>query len=400
MRKLSLDAYGLGFQPVKRLGLAAASGSSDYSMYFLGFSFFLIFSAAMLVALLFGLGVEQRAAEVGLRQAVGFRSRDVRRRLLTEGGLLGALGALAGLAAAVAYAAFMMYAIRTWWQPAFGTSELDLHVTPASLVIGYVSSVLVVLFAIWRRVRRLREVPTPQLLKQVSEPVDTRAGRRARWTAIVAVTLAAGLLAFAFATGQSRNAAIFAIAGPALLVGLLAAFSLRLGGAASRLERPGKAAVLQMAAANGGRNLRRSILSATLVAAASFLIVTVAAFHEDFSDADLGPDSGTGGYSLIAESDVPLLRDLGSPDGRFELGIDEQAEETLADVEITPLRKLPGDDTSLPQSLPAAAAAAARRATRDDRPRRLPLRQYHRRGREPVDAARPGPRPRRDPGLR
>ena len=343
---LPLEAFGLAFQPVKQLGLAASSGSSDYSGYFVGFSFFLILSAAMLVALLFGLGVEQRAAEVGLLQAVGYPSARVRRRLLSEGGLLAAVGALVGLGAAVAYAALMMKALTTWWRPAFGTSELVLHVTAGSLVIGFVISVLVVLFAIWRRVRRLRRVSTPQLLKKVSEPVETRAGRRAAWTAVIGIALAVALLVFALATGETRNAAIFGTAGPSLLVGLLAAFALLLGGSGGGLERPGTGALLRMAAANGGRHRGRSILSATLVASASFLIVTVAAFHEDFSSAELGKDSGTGGYTLIAESDVPILRDLDSPDGRGELGLGEGAEESLAGSEITPLKLLPGDDTS------------------------------------------------------
>ncbi len=346
LEALPPEAFGLTFQPVKQLGLAAAVGASDYSGYFLGFSFFLIASAAMLVALLFGLGVEQRTTEVGLLRAVGYRSRQVHRRLLAEGGVLATAGALAGLGAAVAYAALMMAAARTWWRGAFGTSELYLHVTSRSMVLGFVISIAVVLFAVWSRVRRLDRVSTPALLRRVSEPVDSRAGRRARWTAALGLGAAAALLAVAVVTGQTRNAAIFGIAGPALLIGLLAAFALRLGGGSGALSRPGTAALLRMATANGARHRSRSMLSTTLVAAASFMIVTVAAFHEEFSSEELGRDSGTGGYALIAESDVPLLRDLDSPRGRFELGLGEQAEAALAGTRITPLRLLPGDDTS------------------------------------------------------
>ena len=346
LESLSLDAFGMAFEPVKRLGLEAATGSSDYGGYFLGFSFFLIASAAMLVALLFGLGVERRAAEVGLLRAVGYPARRVRRRLLAEGGVLAAIGAGIGIGGAVAYAGLMMAAARTWWRGAFGTSELYLHVTPLSLALGFGISVAVVHIAIWRRVRRLDRVSTPALLKRVSEPPDTRAGRRARWTAGLSLALAGALLVTAVATGQTRNAAIFGSAGPALLIGLLAAFALFLGGTVGGLRRPGTAALLRMAAANGARNRSRSILSATLVAAASFMIVTVAAFHEDFATAELGRDSGTGGYALWAESDVPILHDLDSREGRFELGVPRDAEAALTDARITALRLLPGDDTS------------------------------------------------------
>ncbi len=346
IERLPLDAFGLTFQPVKQLGLAASVGSSNYSQYFLGFSFFLIISSALLVALLFSLGVEQRVAEVGLLQAVGYSSQKVRRQLLIEGGLLAVFGGLVGLAGALGYASLMMTALRTWWRPAFGTSELFLHVEPRSLVTGFLIAVLVVLFAIWRRVRALRQIPTPALLKRVSEPVDTRAGSRARWTTVIALSLAGALLTYAVVTGETRNAAIFGIAGPALLVGLLAAFSLLLGGGAGNSLRPGTWTLIRMAAANGGRHRRRSLLAATLVASASFMIVTVAAFHEDFSNQALGRDSGTGGYRLIGEADVPLLRDLDSAEGRFELGFTSEDETELNGVTVTPLRLLPGDDTS------------------------------------------------------
>jgi ABC-type lipoprotein release transport system permease subunit len=344
---MPLEASGLAFEPVKELGLASSGGATDFAGLFFFFSMFLIGAAAMLAALLFSLGVERRVSEVGLLRAVGFPGQRVRGRLLAEGGLLAALGALAGLAGAVGYAALMIAGLRTWWLPAVGTSRLALHVQPLTLAIGWAASVLVVLLAIWLRLRRLRKVPTPALLARVSEVVDTRSGRRTRWTAAVALALAAILIAIAVATGRTTDPAIFGSAGPALLVGLLALFALRLGaGGGGGLERPGKAALWRMAASSGARSRGRSILAATLVASASFLVVTVAAFQTDFRRMELGRESGTGGFALIGESDVPLLYDPGDPDGRFELGFGDDEEKLLAGTEIVPMRLLPGDDTS------------------------------------------------------
>ncbi len=347
VEKLSLDAFGLVFQPVKELGLGASGGATDFGGMFIGFSLFLIVSAAMVVALLFSLGVERRASEVGLLRAVGYPAATVGRRLVAEGGILAAVGSLVGLAGAVAYAGLMMRGLRTWWLPAVGTSRLELHVRPATLALGFLISLLVVLFAIWLRVRRLRRVPTPALLARVAEVADTRAGSRARWTAMIALSVAAVLIAVAFLTGETANPAIFGSAGPALLIGLLALFALRLGGpgaGAGALEGPG--ARWRMAASSAARHRGRSLLSATLVAAASFLVVTVAAYQTDFSHLDFGRDSGTGGYALVGESDIPLLYDPGDPDGRFELGVGGEEEALLAAARTVPLRLLPGDDTS------------------------------------------------------
>ena len=72
LEALPPESAGMVFQPVRKQGLAASSGSTDFGGLFVGFSLFLIVSAALLVGLLFRLGVEQRADEVGVVDGVGF----------------------------------------------------------------------------------------------------------------------------------------------------------------------------------------------------------------------------------------------------------------------------------------------------------------------------------------
>ena len=81
-------SLGLFFVPVREQALAASSQSLDFGQLFLGFSLFLIVAAILLTALLFALGVEQRAEEVGTLLAVGWTPRRVQRLLLAEGGTL------------------------------------------------------------------------------------------------------------------------------------------------------------------------------------------------------------------------------------------------------------------------------------------------------------------------
>ena len=69
-------------------------------------------------------------------------------RLLAEGSLLAALGGLLGTGGGVAYAWLMMAGLRSLWLPAVGSSQLFLHVTPASLLLGWGIAVVVVLFSI------------------------------------------------------------------------------------------------------------------------------------------------------------------------------------------------------------------------------------------------------------
>ena len=347
LEHISPDAFGLQFQPVKALGVDAAAGPTDFGQLFLSMSFFVIVSAALLVALLFGLGVEQRAGEIGLRLAVGFKPGSVRKLLLTEGLILGAVGAAVGLLGAVGYAALLMLGLRTWWQPAVGTSRLELFVHPQSLVIGWIAALVVVALTIALTVRRVGKVPTPQLLRgSVETKRTTKSGLVAKITAFVALAVALAGLVYAFATGRADDPGIFFVVGPSLLLGLLALFVVLLDRPVAGLGQPGAGALARMAVLNSRRNRRRSLLSVTLIASATFLIVTVAAFEEGFHGGALGKDSGAGGFELVAEADVPLQMDLSSADRRYELGLPEDAEDLLANARIVPFRLRPGDDTS------------------------------------------------------
>jgi putative ABC transport system permease protein len=337
--KVGLAPFGLVFQPVKRQGLTAAEGSTDFAGLFIGFSLFLIASAVLLAGLLFSLAVERRAGELGMLLAVGYPVRAVRRRLLFEGAALAGLGALLGLGGALGYAWLLMAGLRTWWLPAVGTSELFLHVEPSSLAIGWVASVLSVLVAIVWTVRRLSRLPAPTLLAgAISAPGAVKPGRLAKYLAPGGAVLAVVLVLSMVLSGETSSPALAFGAGASFLVSGLAAVSLWL-----RRPRPSRRlSLLAMAARNGATSAGRSLLSVALVAAACFVLVTVAANRRD--EDETATPAGAGGFSLFAESAVPLATDLNRPEGRFELGLPE--DETLTGASILPLRLLPGDDAS------------------------------------------------------
>jgi ABC-type antimicrobial peptide transport system permease subunit len=334
--------YGLSFQPVKAAGLEASSGATDFSGLFIGFSLFLIVSAAMLVALLFRLGIERRAKEVGLLLATGQPVGLVRRLLLEEGAIIATFGCLAGLPGAIAYAALMVHGLRTWWSAAVGGSFLELHVAAASLIGGAVGALLLMVLSIWLSVRKLERLSPRSLLagntesSRLPEFVETRA-RRARWTALAAAGLGAVLLALSLATDAVPAAAGFFGVGALLLVAALAWFRAQLyvprHGA---IRGRGRIPLARLGARNGSRYPARSVLSAGLIASASFVIVTVAVNRHDVSSQEPSRTSGDGGFRFIAESDVPIYGG--------QLALDRA--ENSAPIEIIPLRVNPGEDAS------------------------------------------------------
>ncbi len=183
---------GFTFLPVKRMGLAAAAGTTPFAILFLGFSLFIIAAALMLVLLLFRLGVESRAAELGIVLAVGLRRSVARKMLLIEGALLTIVAALAGVFIGVAYAWLMVIGLTTWWLSAISTPFLSLHIEPRSLAVGWLSGVLVSLGTIVWAVRETRRVSPRRLL--AGEMIEARVprGRRRRIAFWVAAAMFAG----------------------------------------------------------------------------------------------------------------------------------------------------------------------------------------------------------------
>ncbi|MFH5806337.1 ABC transporter permease [Alienimonas sp. DA493] len=346
---VDLRQLGLAFGPVKAQGLAAAAGTTDFAGLFVGFSLFLILSAAILIALLFRLGLERRASEVGLERALGLGPKAVRRLHLTEGLIVVAVGGLVGAAAAVGYAALMLWGLRTLWVGAVGTRFLFLDVTPTSLAIGFGVSVLLAAAAVWWGLRALRGASVRALLAGETGAEKEATGAAAQWIAVGCGGFAAVLMLAALA-GLIPNAEAFAgfgwdviaffLTGMLLLAAALGALGWWLA------RRPGGVprSSVKLGLRNAARQRTRSVLTAGLIACATFLLVAVAAARKDPSAAGPELDSGNGGYLLVAEAAAPLPFDPGTPSGREELNLTGEPFEAID--ALTACRVRPGADAS------------------------------------------------------
>jgi ABC-type lipoprotein release transport system permease subunit len=329
-------------RPVRREALAAADGTTDFGEYFLYFSFFLVVSALLIAYLFFALGVEQRAREVGLLGAVGYPPSRVRRQFLAEGVWVLLAGTLLGVTGAVGYAALIMHGLRTWWIGAVGTTALQLHVEPAALAAGAGGAALAALVAIWLGTGALaRRSPRALLTGGLESLVDVARRPGTLLPGLVFVT-AAIVLVGATAAGVVDRAAGFFGAGGALLIGGLLVVR---GAARRRLTgRPaGARSLWALGRTHVAWRPARTVLTISLIAFATFVLVSVVAFQRDAAGVSLARESGTGGFVLLAESAAPLMHDPNTAAGRTALGVDA---ELMSDVRITRLRLRPGDEAS------------------------------------------------------
>ena len=207
------------FRPIKAEQLAAASGGTDFSQYFLYFSFFLIVAAVLLVAMLFRLGIEQRARQLGLMSAIGFAPGQIRRLAIWEGVILAVIGGVLGSLAGIGYTWLIMAGLRTWWVGAVGTTALHLYVRPDTLIYGFVAGVIVAELAVWWGAWRIGRAPVASLLAGSWENETGRSRRSGRILRVLGILcVGCGLAALAAAAVEHKSADEAFLAGGGLLL--------------------------------------------------------------------------------------------------------------------------------------------------------------------------------------
>ena len=340
-------SQGLILTPARRLALDASRGATDFGEYFTYFSFFIVVAALLLVVLFFRLGIEQRLRQIGVLRATGYTGRDLRWMLSSEAAVLALAGGLAGIAGAIAYASAVVYGLKTWWVGAVGTTLLELHVTVTSLVIGFAGGLIAALACVLISLRAVARRSPRALLgaHSIEEPAAADPQRARRRSRIGAMLVVAGfaLLTLGVVSPAVQAGAFFG-ASAALLAAFLFFLSAWLSGHDPRaIGGQGAWTVSRLGFRGAAFRPARSVLSAALVASAAFIIVSVDAFRRGGGEITTNPQSGTGGFVLLAQSEVPIVHNPDTRAGREALLT--QAPE-FAGAGFTRFRLRPGEDVS------------------------------------------------------
>ena len=353
LKKIQPEQVGFQFLSLQADGLQASAGATDFGMLFGSLSGFIIISVALLVAMLFRIGVESRSREIGILQAVGYPLVKIRRRFLYEGATVAGIGSLLGCLLAVSYAELMIFGLQTWWLPAIGTPFMELHVNLISLLSGVLIALAVVMISIRIIVQQLGETSTTALLAGETDFAEITLTQQTKRTEFsvrlkivknIGIALVAVLIAFFLLFDEWFSDTI----GPwveAPIIDFLLFTSMIIGIGWDAFDRwlksqrvPRRLNRMRFALKNAARQPGRSRTCVTTISLACCIIVAVGANRHDAP-----PETE---YAFVAESALPLHHSLNTPDGKFELGFSESASELLSESEIFPFRVLPGEDAS------------------------------------------------------
>jgi len=348
----AVDPVAAGFvvYPARALAVESSVGATDFGLYFIYFSFFLVVSALLLASLFFRLGVEQRLAEIGLLRAAGFSGKTIWKIFSTEALLLSVMGSFIGVVGAVVYAELIMWGLRTWWVDAVGTTRLTLFVSPLALVSGALGGVCAAFLSIALTLRSLSPISPRSLLSGILQE-NTFLGNTGSRSRLVTVAVGLSCLGIGLIVASTVDLLTSTVGffggGISLLCSLLVTTAVLLsGGPRRQTGRPWS--IVQVGFRNASARPGRSVLCIALIASAAFIIVAVDAFHREGAEDELDPQSGTGGYPLLADTLLPIAHDLSVAAGQDALNLFDFYESggVLEDVTLTRFRLRPGEDAS------------------------------------------------------
>ena len=356
---------GMGFESLNQLISNASKGVELFSILFLSFSIFLIISSLLLIILIYRLTIERRSSEIGLLLSMGFRKRDTMCLLLFESLMVSFLGACCGLILGVLYSFLILKLLSNIWPTDNMYCLVRIYIDHKSFVLGLLTTLIFGFLVQNLSLRSLVCLAIPQLLNGKHERTETAKVHRWRPIAFFALLCLGGAGIFTWwsalaLTTEDKTVGFFGAGFLLLISGVAAFYSLWLRGQRSTVQGSGWKSLVRLGWRNLERWPQRSLLTVGLLSAAVFLLVAVESFRR-VPDPDVwDKTSGSGGFNLICECDIPLYNPLQHGPGRLDLetqlqsayGVSSEDEHfksalnLLSRMEIELLRLRDGDDAS------------------------------------------------------
>jgi ABC-type antimicrobial peptide transport system permease subunit len=346
MQHLNPAENGMSVRDVYTEGKTAAANSTDFGQLFLSLSFFIIVASLILISLLFSLHAHKRMAETGILSTLGFRKRDIILILFFEVFFVVIAGSSLGSVCGIFYNKLLLLGLNTLWQDAVQTSILQMHIEPATIWVGFATGSITALISLSLVLIRNLLKPISSSVKGVKIPLPGKNQRRKKFSlglSVVSVSLAVMLIGFTFISSQDDPSEVFLSAGGLMLVAGIAFLNFTL---LSRSLRKSESlpAFFTMVLLNIGMSRGRSLTAVALLAIGTFSVIITGANRKTFYGTENTRNSGTGGFLFWAESTVPLLEDLNSPEGKAKYGLAD--EDVFRKVRFSQMLRLDGNDAS------------------------------------------------------
>ena len=342
---LKAEDAGLVLRSLRSDAEQSVESPVDFGQLFMGFSFFVIAAILAITGLLFTFSMEQRSGQIGLLQALGWKTGKIRFVFWIEGLSAAIIGSAMGVLLASIYGKVILDLLSGKWSGAVAGARFEYDASFTSIVIGSASSACICFLAMIWSTRKLLAREPRELLQSGNYGVqgDNTLAVFKSWHKWVGLIFLTGSFCLAWAVGLTSNLAsmTFFGAGSMLLIGGLLLFRARLGRAVD------KESVMinlsQFDRRNLSRRSGRALVTVGSMAAGVFLVVSTGAFRKSPEESPENFKSGTGGFSYWGETASPIYDDL---NGNEAIELFDLNRSLLAATKVVPLRIREGDDAS------------------------------------------------------
>ncbi len=288
-------------------GLSSAKGGVDFAGLFLSLGFFIILAAILLVKNPLVEMFILRQGEIQLYCQLGFKDKDIRRRLFYEAFSVMLFASPLGVIAGLAYSCVTLWLLGNVWSGATHTEGFALHISPLTLLIGWVIGMLVCAATLYLVLRsQLRALQATSHLSPLTPHPSPFTSHLLFLLTIVLTTL--NFICF-------HSMVLFIVCG--LLWILTWGLYLRVFLSRRFSTTTSRISLLTITWQTLHASMKQHLLAYWTLAIGVFMVFAVGLNRPDFSQFD----EATGGYQVYVDSRVPIQYDLNNPAVRRKLSL-------------------------------------------------------------------------------
>lgn len=313
LSQLRPEMFGIQLIHPREAGLHAAQNSIDFSSLFLALGFFIIIAALLLMQIPLAEMLEVRKGEIALLQAIGFSRKAITKLFMREAIPLVFLSAVAGVLLGIAYTSVVMWLLGNLWHDATHTVGFGVHLSMQSIGVGLLVGVVLAISLARQTIRK----QTAAIESKATARNQKSNLLRKRRVAIlsISITLAAVLANLFF----MQSVAIFVVISVLLMTSFACFGDYILCKKAVQNDYLNRNSVVWKSLFANRKQAIRSFLSLAL---GVFVVFSVGLNRQGFADSSK-LKTGSGGYSMWAESSVPIYHNLQTEEGRAKLSLAE-----------------------------------------------------------------------------
>jgi putative ABC transport system permease protein len=335
----ALDPALLGFTiaDLADESVKSADESVDFGTLFLSLGFFLIVASVVLLSFAVSFYFDSKRKIINTFFALGFTNKWIEKIFYLESLIIGVTGCLLGAFAGYLVNIVITGALNSVWQGAVQTNTLTASFDINSIVTGFL--VTIILMTVFMRFKTKRYLKS---LNRKEKEFHRFASARVNLLFLVSSFVLTVILLVISLIYNDNNTAFSFGAGTLLLISFILFWrQLYIG-------RKNKKSIGLKTEKNLSRlyysfNPSHAVSPILFIAAGIFAVFITGVNRMDFDEKLLKRSSGTGGYLLWCESNIPVTEDPVTKRGRINLGLDD---DSLSSLRITTLKRSAGNDAS------------------------------------------------------